>query len=426
MAAALPAGVNDTIAPRLLIPCGIIIGITLPIYGARIYYRSRSAFGLSWDDYTISAAELLSTIGFGLQIASCARGLGRYSAFVSPLDASKAKKYYIIAGCISIFAVAFVRISVAFTLLRLKDSLQSKGWRWVLWASIAVQALCAVVAEIIQLNTCHPLRAVWENVQGAQCFSPLGIHLYSYIYSGISATNDILLSLMPLTFIWKMHRSLHERILVGFLMTLGLVASSATIFKMSYLTLVSPAEDPLRKLLTLTTWCKIEEVVGILAACLPVLKAPVERLLRMVGVLDRDVRRGFVFSLRSLPVGEDVGGGGAEEGRGKGDWMSHSEVAQVFAPSIPSVSAAQDVVVFSEVGIDFDTGQVAIAPILKLARNSRVEFDDEGVGGGVGGRERKVVGEEGNSLAAAGARGSCYGGYGRCGGGGGNGDEGED
>ena len=49
---------NDSIAPRVLIPVGIIIGIGLPIYVARMYSRTQMHHGLSWDDYAVTLAEV--------------------------------------------------------------------------------------------------------------------------------------------------------------------------------------------------------------------------------------------------------------------------------------------------------------------------------------------------------------------------------
>jgi hypothetical protein len=49
---------NDSIAPKLLLSVGIIIGIGLPIYAARMYSRIRPQYKLSWDDYAISIAQV--------------------------------------------------------------------------------------------------------------------------------------------------------------------------------------------------------------------------------------------------------------------------------------------------------------------------------------------------------------------------------
>lgn len=49
---------SDSIAPRLLIPVGIILGIGLIIYVARMYSRIQMNRKLDRDDYAITMAEV--------------------------------------------------------------------------------------------------------------------------------------------------------------------------------------------------------------------------------------------------------------------------------------------------------------------------------------------------------------------------------
>jgi hypothetical protein len=58
MADAFTVPPNDTIASKLLISGGILVGIVFPIYIARMYSRCYPTFNLRWDDYTISIAEV--------------------------------------------------------------------------------------------------------------------------------------------------------------------------------------------------------------------------------------------------------------------------------------------------------------------------------------------------------------------------------
>ena len=89
---------------------------------------------------------------------------------------------------------------------------------------------------------------------------------------------------MPLTFIRKLHRPLPERILISCLMALGLLATASAIYKTSIMDRYSLSGDTSRDVIPLNTWAKIEEQLGIIAACIPPLKAPIERLLRKIGI----------------------------------------------------------------------------------------------------------------------------------------------
>ncbi|CZR54724.1 uncharacterized protein PAC_04608 [Phialocephala subalpina] len=89
---------------------------------------------------------------------------------------------------------------------------------------------------------------------------------------------------MPIQLIRTLHRPLPERILISCLMAMGLLATTIaaikmTTFKGAFL------GDPLSSTVIGSLWAKLEEQVGIIAACMPCLKGPAERILRRVGIL---------------------------------------------------------------------------------------------------------------------------------------------
>jgi len=95
---------------------------------------------------------------------------------------------------------------------------------------------------------------------------------------------DFTLATMPLKLIRTLNRPLRERILIACLMAMGLVATiiagiKTKTFKDVYL------GDPLSTTVDGSMWAKLEELVGIIAACMPCLKAPAEKLLRRAGIL---------------------------------------------------------------------------------------------------------------------------------------------
>jgi hypothetical protein len=91
---------------------------------------------------------------------------------------------------------------------------------------------------------------------------------------------------MPITFLWNMNKPRLERFLIGSLMALGLVASAAAVVKAAYIALhLNVGPNLLLNSLYLSIWAKLEELVGIIAACAPTLKSPTERALRRLGLI---------------------------------------------------------------------------------------------------------------------------------------------
>lgn len=99
------------------------------------------------------------------------------------------------------------------------------------------------------------------------------------------------MSVLPVTFIRSLRRPLHEKVLIGCLMAAGMGATGVAIARllliMGYLNNTGVRANMEQDIL----W-GLELTIGVLAASLPTLKAPVHRLLQSWGVLrtesDRD------------------------------------------------------------------------------------------------------------------------------------------
>ena len=111
-------------------------------------------------------------------------------------------------------------------------------------------------------------------------------------------TMDLILSLMPIRLIRTLKRSLSEKILISVLMALGLLATAINCAKMTTFTSYGEG-DPMQATILPSMYAKLEEVVGIIASCLPCLKQPAENILRRFGILKEHQlsRPSFVQSL---------------------------------------------------------------------------------------------------------------------------------
>lgn len=83
-------------------------------------------------------------------------------------------------------------------------------------------------------------------------------------------------------------------------MAMGLFAAAIAAYRMS-LSKAAFSGDILSTTVKMSLWCEMEALVGIIAACVPCLKAPAERLLRQFGLFaDRFemTKPSFVVSLQ--------------------------------------------------------------------------------------------------------------------------------
>jgi len=112
----------------------------------------------------------------------------------------------------------------------------------------------------------------------------------TWLTSSLSRTavglfGDLVCAVIPIFLIWRLSRSLLERVLVCVLMASSLVASACGIPKIYYMvTFDFSSPDAYYNMIPEFFWGRMEEAVIIIAACAPLLKCPIERLLRRLGL----------------------------------------------------------------------------------------------------------------------------------------------
>lgn len=114
-------------------------------------------------------------------IASTYHGLGRHEFYVKPEELEQAMHYLYGVMVLGLWAATLARVSVAYMLLGLNNSL---AWRITLWAGITIQIANVVGANICLFLQCSPLRAMWAVVPDAKCWSSVQAQTYGYVFAG--------------------------------------------------------------------------------------------------------------------------------------------------------------------------------------------------------------------------------------------------
>lgn len=135
---------------------------------------------------------------------------------------------------------------------------------------------------------------------------------------------DLILSLMPIRLIITLNRSTSEKILIGCLMGLGLTATAVAAAKLQTYTQFGKG-DPMQATIPPSMYAKLEEVVGIIASCLPPLKAPIEQLLKRLGVFKEHelTRPSFVNTVQMASVHDKQ-----EDQRSSGEGSSSTPIGK--------------------------------------------------------------------------------------------------
>lgn len=194
-------------------------------------------------------------------------------------------KYAVLAQPLWAWAMSFIKISVAAMMLRLE---QRPKWRKFLWAMIGILVILGIYNTIASVTQCIPLEAAWDImglITEKQCWGVDAIRASSTAVSVINIVTDVIFAVMPATFLSNVQIPLRERIVIGVLMGLGIFASAASIVKAVAVAEFGKTDDPNREGIAVGTWSCIEQQVAFIAACVPCLRKPFQKLLQKVGLL---------------------------------------------------------------------------------------------------------------------------------------------
>ena len=279
------ARVYRAVSPALLV-------ILILLLGSRLYVRIRPTWRFGWDDafaligsvsfntsdrrnQLTKGKQILTIVDWGLQLPQMITHVG----IISDETAVQVIKKSYLAIPVCVFAMASTKISVAITLLRIR---QARYWNIFLYTIIGVQVVYALFNTLFILLQCRPLSSAWHpHLTAKDCPSLRIMSIVAVTSSSINVATDILLSAAPLHFLPNLQIPRQQKLLLGVLMALGLCASAASIRK----TLIVKDWDnaPILELwnmgIDIALWVMIEQYL----ACIATAAVCARAVLRRVG-----------------------------------------------------------------------------------------------------------------------------------------------
>lgn len=196
-----------------------------------------------------------------------------------------ANKYALVSQPLWAWSMSLIKISVAIMLLRLEPA---KMMRHFLFFMIFIQIATAVYNTVIQAIQCFPFEASWDILKlkypDAVCLDRTVIGMHQIIIASINIATDVAFALLPISFLRKVQRPLRERIIIGILMALGLVAAVCSIMKAVEAARFGLTDDPNAEGITIGTWSLVEEQVAFIAACVPCLRSLFQSFITKMGL----------------------------------------------------------------------------------------------------------------------------------------------
>jgi hypothetical protein len=184
---------------------------------ARLWVRFFSTKAHSWDDYFIAGSlvgfpgtrhvyqnsidhlQAASFASMALTIVMVDYGYGKTKALLEPSRMTQALKYSNFAVLVNGFAMAFLKISIGMSLLRLQ---LGKGMVWIVWGSVFLSVVVNGLVVVTTLFGCRPLAAAWDRSLApvATCLPRTVTVAHSYTQTGLSSSHSLISLAFWLTF----------------------------------------------------------------------------------------------------------------------------------------------------------------------------------------------------------------------------------
>ncbi|KAL4903832.1 hypothetical protein BDW74DRAFT_155471 [Aspergillus multicolor] len=247
-----------------------IIAMSLRFYSHRLRKRRIAA-----HDWVIVVALIFSTGCVALVITAVAvGGLGQHTWELSnPTDQLLHFAKIYVANS-PVWAAAITAVKVSIVLLYISLFGNNPTIRYACYILITVQNLWGVAVTLSSLLLCQPLRMNWDPTADGHCGSTEATYLALHI---INLILDVTVGLLPVPVLWKLQMKRRKKIELALMFALGIAICIITIFRINMI------NDLVSTDLTYTTtplmiFTILEPLLGIILACLPLLRPVFERV----------------------------------------------------------------------------------------------------------------------------------------------------
>ena len=169
--------------------------------------------------------------------------------------------------------IAFVRIGIAFTLLRFK---QSRWWRITLSLLVFVQVLLCIVNLVFLVVQCIPLHYIWMDIphRDTVCTASFTILESQYVHASVGTATDLILALSPLSFVQRRITPTREALMLIFLVLLGVFATACSVRRVTLLGPYVLSTNKRQNPAIITLWSILEIQATLIAANIASFKSP--------------------------------------------------------------------------------------------------------------------------------------------------------
>jgi hypothetical protein len=148
--------------------------------------------------------------------------LWKYVPLLPSLSLTETTQFFFVGELFYVLTTVFIRLSIGFYLLHICIL---KLHLWIIRITMAIITLLSLVYFIFAVVQCHPVGYFWGQFSGQKgsCFPAPIVQNITISYAVFAASTDMVFGILPLFVIWNLKMNRRAKIIVGGLLTLGIM-----------------------------------------------------------------------------------------------------------------------------------------------------------------------------------------------------------
>ncbi|CBX99396.1 hypothetical protein LEMA_P086350.1 [Plenodomus lingam JN3] len=242
----------------------------------RVWTRFK-AVRLGADDYTIVASLCFSIfLSISIQLA-IVNGYGKRKQDLTIEELRTCLKYFWVAQTPYKIVVCLNKTSV---LLLYKRIFITRHFQWLCISALVIIIGSGVASTLAAILQCIPIQRSWDKSIEGTCIDNSKFWLANAV---LNISTDVLVLALPVREIYKLHLKAQEKVMVYCLFLLGGIVTATSVLRVTAVAnSVRNQQDITFNFIPRGIWTLIEANLGIICACLTVLRRPAQRLIMLM------------------------------------------------------------------------------------------------------------------------------------------------
>ncbi|OJI99279.1 hypothetical protein ASPVEDRAFT_80895 [Aspergillus versicolor CBS 583.65] len=260
--------------PTYITATAVITSIDFILVAFRLLWRSIVQQSVGTDDVFIGLAMASQIVITVVGDLACRYSFGRHRSDIpkSGGNVVLGLKYFWLFQILYKLTICFNKLSLLSLYLRL---FPSKTFRTLCYVTIAIIVGGSIGFIFATVFQCIPVYASWhKQTPGMKCIDNAA---FRWSWAAYNTASDIWIFLMPLPRLARLQLDRTRKAGLIVIFSLGLFVCITSIVRMVYIAVSTTTSDPTWGSFDALLWSAIEPGTGIICACLPYLKHPLQR-----------------------------------------------------------------------------------------------------------------------------------------------------